>query len=83
MAFLGLGEFPTKRCDTPPLQTIRAISAYCELAADAGQEAEGLALQLSLLIEGAMQAEQMKRGSGAFKYAKKASKILIDSAPKN
>jgi hypothetical protein len=39
-------------------------------------------LQLSLLIEGSMQAEQMKRGSGAIKYAKKAAKILIASALK-
>ncbi|CAG0951767.1 HTH-type transcriptional repressor KstR2 [Methylophilaceae bacterium] len=52
-----------------------------ELAKDAGvKDSEGLALQLSLLIEGAMQAEQIKRGSGAIKYAKKAAKILIDSA---
>ncbi|MDH4456365.1 MAG: TetR family transcriptional regulator, partial [Candidatus Methylopumilus sp.] len=36
----------------------------------------------SMLIEGAMQAEQMKRGSGAVKYAKKAAKILIETAPK-
>ncbi len=46
------------------------------------KDAEGLALQLSLLIEGAIQAEQMKRGSGAIKYAKKAAKVLIDSAIK-
>ncbi len=46
------------------------------------KDAEGLALQLSLLFEGAMQAEQMKRGSGAIKYAKKAAKILIDGAIK-
>ena len=53
------------------------------LAKDAGvRDADGLALQLSLLIEGAMQAEQMKRGSGATAYAKKAARILIDSALK-
>ena len=45
-------------------------------------DADGLALQLSLLFEGAVQAEQMKRGSGAIQYAKKAAKILIDGAPK-
>jgi len=51
------------------------------LATDAGiKDADGLALQLSILIEGAIQAEQMKRGSGAIKYAKKAAKILIESA---
>ncbi|MES1986595.1 MAG: TetR family transcriptional regulator, partial [Pseudomonadota bacterium] len=54
------------------------------LAAEANiQDADGLALQLSLIFEGAVQAEQMKRGSGAMKYAKKASKILIDSALTN
>lgn len=51
------------------------------LATDAGiADAEGLALQLSLIFEGAVQAEQMKRGSGAIKYAKIAAKILIDGA---
>ncbi|WP_036300337.1 TetR/AcrR family transcriptional regulator [Methylotenera sp. L2L1] len=51
------------------------------LAAQANiKDAEGLALQLSLLFEGAVQAEQMKRGSGAIKYAKTAAKILIDGA---
>lgn len=53
------------------------------LANDAGiTDADGLSLQLSLLIEGAIQAEQIKRGSGAAKYAKKAAKILIDAAQK-
>lgn len=55
-----------------------------KLAIEAGiKDAEGLALQLSMLFEGAVQAEQMKRGSGAIKYAKKAAKILIDGAQKN
>ncbi len=55
-----------------------------QLAADANiKDSDGLALQLSLLFEGAVQAEQMKRGSGAMKYAKKAAKILIDGAAKN
>jgi AcrR family transcriptional regulator len=54
-----------------------------KLANEAGiKDAEGLALQLSLLFEGAVQAEQMQRGSGAIKYAKKAAKILIDGAIK-
>jgi AcrR family transcriptional regulator len=47
------------------------------------KDAAGLALQLSLLFEGTVQAEQMKRGSGAIKYAKKAAKILIDGAIKS
>jgi hypothetical protein len=33
-----------------------------------------------LLFEGAVQAEQMQRGSGAMQYAKKAAKILIDGS---
>jgi AcrR family transcriptional regulator len=54
-----------------------------KLAADANiKDADGLALQLSLLFEGAVQAEQMQRGSGSIKYAKKAAKILIDGAIK-
>ena len=78
MAFIkASAEFPNEE------------SAVHKLSADHSKEfrnyiadADGLSLQLSLLIEGAMQAEQMKRGSGAVKYAKKAAKILIDTAPK-
>jgi AcrR family transcriptional regulator len=55
-----------------------------KLAGEAGiKDPDGLALQLSLLFEGAVQAEQMQRGSGAIKYAKKAAKILIDGAIKS
>lgn len=46
------------------------------------KDAEGLALQLSILFEGTVQAEQIKRGSGAIKSAKKAAKTLIDLAIK-
>jgi hypothetical protein len=46
------------------------------------KDADGIALQLSLLFEGTIQAEQMRRGSGAIKYAKIAAKILIDGAIK-
>ncbi|MGB7814935.1 MAG: TetR family transcriptional regulator [Methylotenera sp.] len=54
-----------------------------KLATEANiKDADGLALQLSLLFEGAVQAEQMQRGSGAIKYAKSAAKILIDGAIK-
>lgn len=45
-------------------------------------DAESLALQLTILIDGAIQAEQLKRGSGAISYAKQAAKILIDNASK-
>ena len=52
-----------------------------QVARDAGiKDAETLALQLALLIEGAMQAEHIQRGSGAITYAKIAAKILIDNA---
>ena len=43
---------------------------------------DSLAQQLALLIEGAVQAEQIKRGCGAIKIAKKAAKVLIDNAIK-
>lgn len=39
-----------------------------------------LALQLSLLIEGAAMAEQMQRGSGAVEHAREAAKILIEAS---
>jgi len=52
-----------------------------QLATEANiQDADGLSLQLSLLFKGAVQSEQLKRGSDAIKYAKKAAKILIDGA---
>jgi AcrR family transcriptional regulator len=41
---------------------------------------EILALQLSLLIEGAAMAEQMQRGSGAIKHAREAANTLIKAA---
>jgi AcrR family transcriptional regulator len=87
MAFIkASAEFPNE--DNPihrlSAEQSRQFRSYLtELASDAGvSDASGLALQLSLLIEGAMQAEQMKRGSGAIASAKKAAKILIDSALK-
>jgi len=52
-----------------------------KLAGEANiKDVDGLALQMSFLFEGAVQAEQMKGGSGAIKYAKKAAKLLIDDA---
>ncbi|NBQ85455.1 MAG: TetR/AcrR family transcriptional regulator [Methylophilaceae bacterium] len=87
MAFIkASAEFPNEESAVHKLSADHAkeFRTYiASLAAEAGIiDTEGLALQLSLLIEGAMQAEQMKRGSGAVKYAKKAAKILIDTAPK-
>lgn len=90
--FVGMGfikasaEFPNE--DNPVHQLSseqsRQFRQYISsLAREANiQDVEGLALQLSLLFEGAVQAEQMKRGSGAMTYAKKAAKILIDGAEK-
>lgn len=88
--FRGMGfikasaEFPNEESPVHQLSSeqSRQFKQYISsLATEANiQDADGLALQLSLLFEGAVQAEQMKRGSGAMKYAKKASKILIDGA---
>ena len=88
--FIGVGfikasaEFPNEENPIHQLssQQSRAFRQFiATLAKEASiKDAEGLALQLSLLFEGAVQAEQMKRGSGAIKYAKKAAKILIDGA---
>lgn len=89
-SFLGMGfikasaEFPNEENPIHQLSSkqSREFKQYIsKLASEAKvKDADGLALQLSLLFEGAVQAEQMKRGSGAIKYAKKAAKILIDGA---
>jgi AcrR family transcriptional regulator len=91
--FIGVGfikasaEFPNEENPIHQLssrQSREFRQFIAKLAAEANiKDAESLALQLSLLFEGAVQAEQMKRGSGAIKYAKKAAKILIDGASKN
>jgi AcrR family transcriptional regulator len=90
--FLGVAfikasaEFPNEENPIHQLSSKQSheFRAYIsQLATEANiKDAQGLALQLSLLFEGAVQAEQMKRGSGAIKYAKKAAKILIDGALK-
>jgi AcrR family transcriptional regulator len=87
MAFIkASAEFPNEENPIHQLsnQQSREFKQYIsKLAREANiKDADGLALQLSLLFEGAMQAEQMKRGSGAIKYAKKAAKILIEGAAK-
>lgn len=52
-----------------------------DLAGQCGSKSpENLALQLSLLIEGAIVSEQMKRHSGAAEQAKQAAGILIDNS---
>lgn len=92
-AFIGVAfikasaEFPNEENPIHQLssQQSREFRQFIKkLATDASiKDAEGLALQLSLLFEGAVQAEQMQRGLGAIKYAKKAAKILIDDAIKS
>ncbi len=91
-AFNGIGfikasaEFPEE--DNPihrlsSQQSSEFREFICQLALDANiKDASGLALQLSLLFEGAAQAEQMQRGCGAIKYAKEAARILIGGAAK-
>jgi AcrR family transcriptional regulator len=91
-AFVGVAfikasaEFPNEENPIHQLsnQQSREFRQFIgKLASDASiKDADGLALQLSLLFEGAVQAEQMQRGSGAIRYAKKAAKILIDGAIK-
>ena len=52
-----------------------------DLAGQCGAKSpESLALQLSLLIEGAIVSEQMKRYSGAAEQAKQAAIILINGS---
>ena len=89
-SFLGMGfikasaEFPNEENPIHQLsskQSKEFRQYISKLACDAKlADPDGLALQLSLLFEGVVQAEQMKRGSGAIKYAKKAAKLLIDGA---
>lgn len=80
-------EFPKESNPVHQLSSAQSLQFkqyIAQLATEAHiQDADGLALQLSLLFEGAVQAEQMKRGSGAIKYAKTAAKILIDGALKH
>ncbi len=70
---------PVHRLSVEQSEQFRAFLA--DLAKESGvQEAEPLALQLSLLIEGAMLAEQMSRGCGAAKHARQAAKVLVEAA---
>ena len=87
MAFIkASAEFPNEESAVHKLSADHAKefrNYIASLAVEAGiSDPDSLSLQLSMLIEGAIQAEQMKRGSDAVKYAKKAAKILIDSASK-
>lgn len=53
---------------------IGTLAAQCGIT-----DPETLALQLSLLVEGAIVSEQMKRHSGAAEQAKQAAGVLIES----
>lgn len=51
------------------------------IAAESGiKNADTLALQLSLVIEGAAITERMQHGSGAVEHAKELAKVLINAA---
>lgn len=88
--FNGIGfikaaaEFPREDNPVHQLsaeQSLQFREYIRQLAKEANiKDADGLALQLSLLFKGAAQAEQMQRGSDAIKYAKTAAKILIDGS---
>jgi AcrR family transcriptional regulator len=88
--FNGIGfikasaEFPKEDNPVHKLSTEQSLQfrEYIkQLATEANiKDADGLSLQLSLLFKGAVQAEQMQRGSDAVKYAKIAAKILIDGS---
>ncbi|HEY8354703.1 MAG TPA: TetR/AcrR family transcriptional regulator [Methylophilaceae bacterium] len=87
MAFLkASAEFPEESSAIHRLsaEQSEAFRDYlAALAREAGvKDHKGLALQLSLLIEGAMHAEHIRRGSGGIRHAKKAARILIDNALK-
>jgi AcrR family transcriptional regulator len=72
-------ENPVHRLSSEQARQFRQYLAT--LAQEAGAaDPDTLALQLSMLIEGAMLAEQMRRGSGAAKQAKQAARLLIEAA---
>jgi AcrR family transcriptional regulator len=77
-------EFPNEENPVHKLSAEHARSfrvAIAQIAREAEvHDPDGLAQQLALLIEGAVQAEQIKRGSGSIKIAKKAAKVLIENA---
>ena len=56
-------------------------SYIADLAGQCGSKSpESLALQLSLLVEGAIVSEQMKRHSGSAEQAKQAAIVLIEGS---
>jgi AcrR family transcriptional regulator len=74
-----LSENPVHQTSLEFAQTLR--STLATLAKEAGiKQADTLALQLSLVIEGTAITERTQRGTGAVENAKDLAKILIDSA---
>lgn len=72
-------ENPVHQSSVEFAQTLR--NTLAGIASDAGIKNAGtLALQLSMVIEGAAITENMQRGSGAVQHAKDLAKILIDTA---
>jgi len=74
-------ENPVHKLSAEHARTFRLAIAQITREAEV-HDPDSLAQQLALLIEGAVQAEQIKRGCGAIKIAKKAAKVLIDNAIK-
>lgn len=77
-------EFPQSESQVNQVSVEFAQALRATIARSAEQSGikkpEILALQLSLLIEGAAMAEQMQPGSGAIEHAREAANILIDAA---
>ena len=77
-------EFPQSESTVHQVSLEFAQALRSTIASSAKQSGakkpEILALQLSLLIEGAAMAEQMQRGSGAIEHARAAVQTLIKAA---
>lgn len=77
-------EFPQSESQVNQVSVEFAQALRSSIARSAEQSGikkpEILALQLSLLIEGAAMAEQMQPGGGAIEHAREAANILIDAA---
>lgn len=72
-------ENPVHQTSVEFAQTLRKTLARIALESDI-RNADTLALQLSLVIEGAAITERMSRGSGAVAHAKEMARTLIDAA---
>ena len=59
----------------PPTTAAPGPEKFCQVY-------EGLAAQMTLLVEGAIVSEQMKRHGGASQHAKQVAEILIDTYQK-